>query len=143
MVATIKAIQIDRLQERDAEEISLLETALFPDNCLNERTLGLEILNGEGWGIRDDGKLVAYLFGRHDGNLFDILRLGVATSHRRRGLGQMLLTKALSSVGHTMLTVKKSNKVALDLYASNGFLITGELDRESWVMELPTSSESL
>lgn len=73
------------------------------------------------------------LFGRHRnahsnliGSPFGVLSIAVAPTHRRRGLGALLLHDALERArasGHTSveLTVDPGNEGALDFYAAEGW----------------------
>lgn len=116
----------------DADEIAKLEMELFPDNCFNAYTIRNELKYSSCWVIGTD-QLKGYLLARVDGNLVDVLRVGVREEHRGLGLGYRLMTKALSLAPRATLMVRKDNSRALHLYLSLGFHIAGEFE-QSWMM---------
>lgn len=119
----------------DAIAIAALEMLLFPDNCFNEKTLAEEIKIGEGFVIYEDEFLVGYLLARREGDVLDILRLGVRLDCQHDGLGTELLSAAIKDEPHVILTVRKDNGKALNLYYKFGFEIVG-VSEYSWVMRL-------
>ena len=122
----------------DAVAIAALDMELFPDNCFNERTIGLEITAGSGLVIYDGEELAAYTLVRWDWDLVDIIRIGVSPKYQGRGFGtRMLLTTLHATNLDVMLCVSKSNRRALDLYFEHGFKIVGQLTK-SWVMRRST-----
>lgn len=121
----------------DASTIAELEILLFPSNCMNERTISNEIAAGECWLVLDHQKenVWGYCLVRRDGELLDILRLGVVPEHQGQGIATLLLEKAIEAGQPTMLTVKKDNRRALKLYLRHGFRIVGQLASDNgWVM---------
>lgn len=122
----------------DAPAIAELELDLFPDNCLNWKTIECEIRCGEGFVIYSGGRLIAYLLARTLDGLTDVLRLGVIASEQGRGYGTLLVQTLLQVYhqrGEIMLTVRKDNERALRLYRHLGFSIIGQL-HDNWVMKL-------
>lgn len=118
--------------------IADLENQLFPDNGMNEKTLQNELEIGECWVVEDKKgeSILGYCLVRKDGDLLDILRLGVVKEHRGKGIGDSLLTHVLKQGRPTMLTVKRDNKSALRIYTKHGFRIVGHLSADSgWVMK--------
>jgi ribosomal protein S18 acetylase RimI-like enzyme len=133
-------LRFQNISTADAYAISELEMMLFPDNCMNEYTLDREIQAGTGFVIYDGQKLIGYMLVRCDpeDEVLDLLRLGIHTDYQRRGLGKRLLNELdQKDLKDFMLTVKKSNIVALRLYSSRGFQIVGELE-SSWIMRRTT-----
>src|SRR3990172_848179 len=123
-----------RASRADAESIAELETELFPDNNMNDVTIGNELSVGLGWVIYDE-VLVGYLLAHRDGELLDIIRLGVRSGYQGMGVGRALLEEALKQTETAMLTVKKSNQTALRLYLRRGFRIVGHLAGDTgWVL---------
>lgn len=118
----------------DTDELSLLEMALFPDNCLNEYSLAREVELGGGLVVCDGQAIVAYMLWRGNGYLTDIMRLGVRPKYQGLGLGTMLLQQGVSLAEYVMLTVLAENDRALRLYHRYGFEIVGRLKGGSWVM---------
>ena len=113
----------------DVELLERLEAELFPDNCMNARSLAIELEHGVCF-LEEEA---AYLLARVDGDLVDILRVGVLGPYRKIGVGSRLLTVALKLAPRAMLMARKDNVGALRLYHSFGFHIVGEYD-DSWVM---------
>lgn len=117
----------------DTEELAALEAELFPDNCFNAYTLRHELKFSKCWVVEAERGLAAYLLARVDGDLVDIVRVGVREEHRRQGLAYRLMTKALSLAPKATLMVEKTNGPAMRLYQDLGFKISGSL-HESWLM---------
>lgn len=90
-----------------------------------------------GWVVEEEGTIVGYLLMRSDeGGLLDITRLGVTESVRRKGVGRLLLERALLEGEEFILTVKKDNLPALSLYRARGFRIVAHLaGAHAWVMK--------
>jgi ribosomal protein S18 acetylase RimI-like enzyme len=124
------------IKPTDAPAVAELEAELFPDNCMNEKTLAGEIERGGGT-VQFEGILVGYLLCRTDEatGLVDILRLGIRPSHQGRGIGGKLLLSVLMHNDDVMLTVRKNNYRAIRFYQKWGFKITAQL-KESWVMRI-------
>lgn len=122
-----------RALPEDVEELAELEARLFLENCFNAYTLRQELRFSRCWVIEAGGQLAGYLLARMDGDLVDILRVGVREESRRQGLAYRLMLKALSLAPRATLMVKKGNMPAMSLYKELGFKITGTL-HESWLM---------
>ena len=119
----------------DALELAELENVIFPENCFNEVTLAKEIEAGICWVHQPGSCILGYLLARKDGNLLDVLRLGVHPEHQNTGIGTALLEESIREAESSMLTVKKVNLVAMRLYHRYGFRIVGELQEGGWVMK--------
>lgn len=116
----------------DAERLAELEIALFPDNCINERTIRRQIEEGECWVVGNP--VVGFILTKKNGCI-DILRLGVLPEARNKGIGAKLLRKILRNQEEIILTVLKSNENAIRLYKRYGFIIVGCINSaNSWVM---------
>lgn len=108
-----------------------LENLLF-ENALGEKIIAHEMKVGEAW-VEDE--LKGYVLYRRDGDLVDILRLGVDPVHHGKGIGRSLLEKVLRESEQVMLTVKKDNARALKIYRVAGFEIVAHLQAaHAWVM---------
>ncbi len=127
----------------DAGAIEELEIQLFPDNCLGAKLIECELEWGTGWVVEHQGVTVAYLLARVEGDMVDIMRVGVLPKHRRRGHAIDLINRALEQAPDAMLTVRKNNLNALRLYRRLGFGIVGETGFGSWVMRYATSGATL
>lgn len=124
-----------RALPEDLDELEKLEAELFPDNCMNARSLSIEIEHGVCFVERGEQGLAGYLLARvgETGNLVDIMRVGVRDPYRRMGLASRMLTMALKLAPTAMLMVHKGNASAIRLYRSFDFTIAAEYG-ESWVM---------
>jgi ribosomal protein S18 acetylase RimI-like enzyme len=111
-----------------------IEQRLFPLNAMNDTMLERELAVGGGLVV---GTVpCAYALLRDDGVRLDITRLGVVPEHQRKGFGELLLAHVVARGRRTMLTVAKSNRVALRLYLRHGFEVVGELtEAAAWLME--------
>lgn len=122
----------------DADALAQLDALLFPENCFNETTLANEIRLGGGWCIESKDRLIplaGYALARDDGQVLDLLRLGVHPAFQRKGLGKRLLEQVLQGNRPTMLTVREGNLPALRLYRSYQFELVGRLaNNMGWTM---------
>lgn len=114
---------IRRIQEDDAERIAELDGELFPEICWNENTLRREIRLGWGLVVTDSKeRVIGFLLTRLDGQMTDIIRVGVTKKQQGKGHGRALLRKAIEELdGPMMLTVRRDNEAAKRLYMSEGF----------------------
>lgn len=126
----------------DCSRLEYLEYLLFPDNGFNELLLLGELKIGRCWVVERRNKIVAYLLARIQGDLIDIMRVGVLPEFQSKGIGTRLMEVALTHASEAMLCVRKENKRALKLYLGMGFRIVGETaDLPSWVLRT-TSGEN-
>lgn len=120
--------------QADASKIADLELLLFPDNCMNERTISNQIDGHLSWVAERSEELVGYSLAVKRDGLVDLLRLGVREPERRRGVGRQLMILALGT-DPAILTVRPRNP-AIALYRAAGFRAVGILDG-FWVMRRP------
>jgi ribosomal protein S18 acetylase RimI-like enzyme len=127
---------------KDADDLMTAEFELFPENNFNEKTLQTEILHGLTWVVHLEDLLIGYaICSMWESSLIDILRLGVLPHFRRRGIASRLLDEVKRHSKHLMLTVRKGNDDAINLYKKHGFQITGTLPQHySWLMQRKTTS---
>lgn len=121
-------------------QIEELEYLLF-DNGLNATSLEQEFKSGSRIWMAGRLRIEGYMLIRESHGMADILRLGVRPSCQRLGIGTSLLKEAKATFRTLMLSVRKTNVVALGLYSSFGFQIVGDLG-ESWVMVTSSASRS-
>lgn len=127
----------------DCERLEYLEYKLFPDNGFNAHTLKGELTIGRCWVIERRNKIVGYLLARIDGDLIDIMRVGVLPEFQGKGIGTKLVRVAMTQAPKSMLCVRKENKRALKLYRRLGFSIIGETtELPSWVMATSVESQT-
>lgn len=123
---------IRRATAVDLERLLTLEGDLF-DNGMTERMLEYELEHGEIWVFGTP--IIGYVITRKDGELLDIIRLGVVEGRRREGIGRHLLEWAILLSDDIILTVKKNNEPALRLYDSLGFkVVAHHATAEAFVM---------
>jgi len=114
-------------QPADAAIIAELESELFPDNWMSESTVLNELERGPVFvAATPKGELLGYAITHWRNRVLDLLRLGVSSTYRRRGLGAALLARVLR-VPHSLcvLTVRRDNIAAITLYKRNGFRLHG------------------
>lgn len=121
-----------RALPEDAEEISQLEMEFFPEDWLNPWSVRQEMRHDHVW-VTGDGEVTGYLIARVEGDLVDILRVGVRKDQRGNGLGFRLMTKAMSMAPRAVLMVRRDNEAAIGLYLGLGFRIVGQFGK-SWTM---------
>jgi len=128
----------------DVEDLVSIDYDLFPDNNFNERTLHNQLEVGTGWLLYVDEKLAGYILCNGVGTpLVDILRLGVREPYRKVGIGTVLLRVVLDLGSDVMLSVRKGNDPAINLYLKHGFEITGTMSQHySWVMRRSVKTTS-
>lgn len=121
---------IRRTQEADAEAIEVLDAELFTDVCWNANTILKEIKLG--WGLvatTEKGKVIGFLMTRLDGDLADVIRVGVSKKHQHKGYGRLMLKQAIEMLSSPMmLTVRKDNQAARKLYMGEGFEPIASMD---------------
>jgi len=126
----------------DLETIVELEAVLF-DNSFGEGTLRRE-LEVSYCAVMRDGMdiVVGYVIVRPNGELHDLLRLGVMPSFQRKGIGRRLLRHILVRFpGPMMLMVRRENPAAL-LYKAHDFQTVAMTDK-GWVMRRDATSAAI
>lgn len=119
----------------DVDVLEEMENAIFPDNSMNAHTLLNELRASKCLVEERDGQIVGYLLARVEGDLVDILRVGVLPTWHRRGVAKALLGNALGMAKRAVLLVRKGNDPAIKLYVGLGFKIVGHLlNDDSWLM---------
>lgn len=132
---------IRQATQEDLECVCALELVLFPDNALSPLMLEHELTAS--WVFLLGDPVVAYAIVGRDGELLDLLRLGVDPAHQGRGAGARLLRHVLSLAQPVMLTVRKDNTRALRLYRKHGFELAGHFSEgASWVMRWEPPAEA-
>lgn len=84
-----------------------------------------------GWVVEIGGRIEGYAMVAHASGIAHLMNLCVAPAHRRRGLGRRLLRHLVAEArrARTMaiiLEVRESNRRALELYYSEGFMDVGK-----------------
>lgn len=83
-----------------------------------------------GWAAEIGGAVVGFLVARVAADELEILNLAVDPNRRRRGIGSLLLDRAMSfgrrsGARRALLEVRESNQAAHRFYASRGFAVIG------------------
>ncbi len=121
----------------DLAEVAALEETVFRDPW-TPGMIESELAGGEDRvrpGIRDEGgRLVAWGFGRIGVDALEILVVGVVPAARGRGLGRAIVREMLrraraAGLARADLEVRVSNRPAILLYASEGFVPVGRRPR--------------
>lgn len=99
-----------------------------------------------GWGWVVESKigtgLRGYILVRPDQGVNDITRLGIAKEHQGQGLAKLLLRCVIGLFNQDIiLTVRKDNAPAIQLYTRFGFQITGHVHEASWLMRRSIHNE--
>ena len=130
----------------DVAAIMRIENAVFVGDAWSERTMTAEVASAHAhYLVAADasGQVVAYagLFAARGNPQADIQTIAVLPEARRRGLGRALMMALLTEADRrgateVFLDVRADNESAQTLYASLGFVVTGEEDGEI-TMERP------
>lgn len=131
-----RRVPFRRLTRADADAVVELERMLFGGSAWS-RGMVLDELDGPGrWyvGVEQDGAVVAYAGSWFDGQVAQVMTLGVAPSAQRQGWGARLLealidhARDLGAEG-VLLEVRVDNAPAIALYERFGFRTIGTRPR--------------
>lgn len=120
-----------RLGSVDLEQVLALEKRCFSCPWSEKQfRLALDQKMFNIFGLRECGRLLAYLSLYHTGGEMEILNLAVIPERRRQGLGGRLLGLVVQigrnmGVGNVLLEVRESNVAARSLYTGFGFRQVG------------------
>lgn len=124
------------LTAADLPRLAELERDLFSASAWTEGMLAEELeAPGRSYvGIDDDGVLVGYAGLWFDGDVAQVMTLGVAPAAQRRGVGTALLAALLDQArdlgaAAVLLEVRVDNAAALALYERHGFVVLGRRRR--------------
>jgi len=122
--------------QSDAERIAEIDAELFPGNAFSRQQVYQEIVDYKGfsWVEECAGDVVGYAIARPQGDLLDLLRLGVRSEYQGHGIDAELLAFVVKSSPVVMLTVQKNNR-AIKFYLRHDLRIVGDLG-DAWVMKL-------
>ncbi len=124
------------LRPGDLEEAYRLDQSCFEEGIAYTRGQIRDFLTRDGAialaADGDDGSLAAFAIGHAAGSRGHVVTIDIAASHRRRGLGQRLLSElkarmAASGVREVRLEVDKRNTHAIRFYEKMGFRSTRTL----------------
>lgn len=133
------------LTRADVAAVLVLERALFGPSAWSEATISDELAAADHWYVGVDGPipdvpapegpaLLAYAGASFDGDVVEVMTIGVALRAQRRGLGAQLFDALVGyarSRGATavMLEVRVDNAPAIALYERAGFVVLGRRRR--------------
>ncbi len=135
----MKSTQIDLLFRRlcadDAKEMYLLESQCFSlpwSEAQCRQAFGQAAFAAFGLWLKT--QLVAYISIYHIHDDFEILNIAVHPDERGKGYGRRVLQMALQialkmGMKSVVLEVRRSNYIAISLYESSGFTLTGTRSR--------------
>jgi ribosomal-protein-alanine N-acetyltransferase len=100
----------------------------------SEKSIGESSIHGMAWVAEQNGCVAGFLIGRAVADEFEILNMGVARAHRRRGIAGQLVQEALqcsrkAGARRAHLEVRASNQAAISLYKRYGFKRYGRRER--------------
>ena len=120
-------------QATDVDDVSAIERAVFSDPW-SAHDFGECVASGVLFLVAEEhGTVVGYVVAHEAADEGEILNLGVASAHRRHGLGRALIQGVVALLGKrgvrvVYLEVRESNAGARRLYQSLGF---GEVARRA------------
>lgn len=111
--------------EADLAAVAALEVELFGPDAWDEVALRAE-LDGPGrrFVVAEAEQVVGYAVSRSIGDVVDLHRIAVSTSHQRAGIATVLLDDLLAHPGEAdrmMLEVSAANAAAIAFYVRRGF----------------------
>ena len=114
-----------RATRSNIHDILKMDAECFPDRPFGQPAL-LRLLEE---GVQHRALVipeVGYALAWVELELCDVVRLGVRTQHRFKGLGKLLL-ESITRQDEAILTVRRNNAAALALYKKQGFVPEGFL----------------
>ena len=130
----MEGLSIRPLAPRDAKAVVAITRASAEapqwSEAEFERIAGYESATGQAWVACVKQKVVGYVVARRAADEVEILNIVVAKRRRRRGVGGVLLERALAAaraagVRKAFLEVRESNHAAIGMYQRHYFLSVG------------------
>lgn len=126
----VRDLRVRDLTAADLPRLVELEQELFAPSPWSEGMLREELgAPGRVYvGVEDEGELVAYAGLWFDGDVTQVMTIGVTRSAQRRGLGTLLLRTLLEAsdelgASAVLLEVRVDNGPAIALYERHGFTV--------------------
>lgn len=141
-------ITLRPLELSDVPRVAELERELFAHTAWSEALITAELRAPDRWyrAAEAGGLLVGYAGLWFDGEVAQVMTIGVAPAHQREGLGTTLLEALLDrsralGAGEVLLEVAVDNTAAIALYERFGFEVLGRRpryyrDTDAWTMRL-------
>ena len=148
---TSDAPVVDRpLTDADLPRLIELETALFGPGAWSAGMIAEELAGPGRWyvGAEADGRLVGYAGLWFDGDITQVMTIGVDAAAQRAGIGAALLEALIArsrelGAEAVLLEVRVDNEAAIALYHRAGFEMLGRRRRyyqpedvDAWTMRL-------
>ncbi len=135
-------IQISSMQLQDIPDVLQIERASYPFPWSEQIIRDCLKVGYHGLVLRDTGTLCAYAFASGAAGEAHILNICVDPGHRGRGYAKALLHQSIATVMVNgakviFLEVRESNKGAINLYESLGFVEIGR--REDYYRVQPAA----
>lgn len=145
-------VELRPLTPGDVVAVASLERAVFGASAWSAEMVREELTGPGRWYVGVDdagGHLIAYAGTWFDGDVVQVMTLGVAQAARRGGLGAALLAALVEHAREVgaeavLLEVRVDNEPAIELYARAGFVTLGRRRRyyqpedvDAWTMRLP------
>ena len=141
MCPEVDRIVIQKMSKEDVEEVARLEEICFSDPWSKEAfTEELQLKLAIPFVVKLKEKVVGYTCLWHLDDQLEVANFAVSPDYRSKGIGEKLMKRILSeakerSCKSIILSVRESNKMAINLYIKFGFV---EVGRRKKYYRLPT-----
>lgn len=145
MCQKVDEIVIQRMSKEDVDQVARLEKICFSDPWSKETFMEeLQLKLAIPLVAKLKGKVVAYTCLWHLEDQLEVANFAVSPDRRRKGIGERLIRKILLEAKERgcksiVLSVRESNKAAINLYTKFGFVEAG---RRKKYYRLPTEDAS-
>lgn len=141
MLPKVEHLTIERMSQKDVEEVARLERLCFSDPWSN-RSFQEELRNrfSVPLVVKSGSKIIGYICLWHIYDQMEIANFAVSPEFRKKGIGRMMMERVLweakrRGCASVVLSVRESNLTAINLYAKSGFV---EVERRRNYYRLPT-----
>ena len=141
MCPEVDKIVIQRMSKEDVEKVARLEEICFSDPWSKETfTEELQLKLAIPFVVKLEEKVVGYTCLWHLEDQLEVANFAVSPDYRSKGIGEKLMKRILSEAKERacksiILSVRESNKTAINLYTKFGFV---EVGRRKKYYRLPT-----
>ncbi|MEF8873706.1 MAG: GNAT family N-acetyltransferase [Candidatus Thermoplasmatota archaeon] len=124
---------IRKCEKKDIEEVIRIENKSFdhpyPDEVFHDYLSSDLFLVAEEREESSEWGITGYVIGKEKGDRGMVISIAVSPSHRFEGIGTRLLetVRKRMNVGHLFVTVRPSNKGAIQFYKKLGFVMAGKI----------------
>jgi ribosomal-protein-alanine N-acetyltransferase len=141
MCPEVDRIVIQKMSKEDVEEVARLEEICFSDPWSKETfTEELQLRLAIPFVVKLKEKVVGYTCLWHLDDQLEVANFAVSPDYRSKGIGEKLMKRILLEAKERacksiILSVRESNKLAINLYTKFGFV---EVGRRKKYYRLPT-----